>query len=72
MRAPIVRHPGRLALLATLLLAYLVAGCVNPFKPAEPQRPDGSGVAERFNTPEDVLETLRLAVESKSQNGENA
>ena len=72
MRAPLIRHPGRLTFLAALLLAYLAVGCVNPFKPAEPQRPDGSGVAERFNTPEDVLETLRLAVESKSQNGENA
>lgn len=47
-------------------------GCVNPFKPADPEPPDGSGVVENFSTPENVLETLRLAIEAKSLTGENA
>jgi hypothetical protein len=57
--------------LLTVALA-LPLGCVNPFKPSDPAPPDGNGVAENFQTPDDVLETLRLAVENKSINGENA
>lgn len=69
MRAP---DPRRwLPALLTIALA-LPLGCVNPFRPADPEPPDGTGVTENFQTPEDVLETLRLAIESKSTNGENA
>lgn len=58
------------ALLALVLLLPL--GCVNPFKPSDPEAPSGDGVVESFKTTEEVLETLRLAIENKTVNGENA
>ncbi|MEY4375327.1 MAG: hypothetical protein RL760_1494 [Candidatus Eisenbacteria bacterium] len=62
----------RLVTLALCLVLALPAGCVNPFKPSDPERPDGTGVPENFGTTDDLLQTLQLAVESKSLNGENA
>jgi len=53
------KHARVLALLAIGLLA---AGCVNPFRPATPERPSGSAVVEDYSQPEDVLTTIQLAV----------
>ncbi len=60
--------------LAPLLAAtaLVLAGCVNPFKPSDPEIPTGIAVLEVFKTTDDVLETMRLAIEAKSTNGENA
>jgi len=67
MRAP--DRAGRLALLALLALS---AGCVNPFRPADPQQPEGGVVQEDFRTPEDVLNTMAAAIQSKSSSGATA
>lgn len=69
MRPPLVR---RLATFGLCLVLMLPSGCTNPFKPSDPERPDGTGVPENFATPDDLLQTLQLAIESKSLNGENA
>src|SRR5262245_30635274 len=65
----LVRRFARYALAGSLLLP---AGCVNPFKPASPEGGGSGGVAEIFNTPEEVLETMQRAIESKSEAGRNA
>jgi hypothetical protein len=65
---PVVRF-GRLALLLALALPL---ACVNPFKPADPESGNSTGVAEDFHTPDAVLETMRLAIENKSEGGTNA
>jgi len=56
-------------LAATLLLPI---GCVNPFEPADPEPPSGAGVPENFETPEDLLLTVELALSDKSPNGADA
>lgn len=48
--------------LALLALGLLAAGCVNPFRPATPDRPSGTSVFEDFSTPEQVLATIKLAI----------
>ncbi len=65
---PILRA-GRFALLLALALPL---GCVNPFKPADPEPGSGSGPPEDFHTPETALETMVLAMESKSAAGQTA
>lgn len=68
-------RPSRVHRLATFALCLVLAlpvGCVNPFTPSDPERPDGTGVPENFTTPDDLLQTMQLAIESKSLNGENA
>ena len=64
----------RRLLCTALLLAPLAmaAGCVNPFKPADPQLPSGDIVPENFGTPEEVLETMRVGIVSRSVNGGDA
>ena len=70
---PSRRSPARRACAASLLLLGLVSGaCVNPFKPADPEPPDASGVVEDFSTYEAVLQTIALAIQSRSVNGVNA
>jgi hypothetical protein len=54
------------------LLALLVGACTNPFKPADPEPPDSSSVPEQWGTPEEVLETMALALASRSTNGATA
>jgi hypothetical protein len=65
---PIVRA-GRFAFLLAIALPL---GCVNPFKPADPEAGSGSGISEDFHDPETALETMVLAMESKSVAGQNA
>jgi len=55
-----------------VLLALLVGACTNPFKPADPEPPDAGGVPERWGSPEEVLETVALALASRSTNGATA
>ena len=60
---------------AALLLGALLAlplACVNPFRPSDPQPPDGSGVAQNFQSPDSVLATLQRAIEAKSIQGAEA
>ncbi len=59
-----MRTPLRLAL---LLLLPLLAGCVNPFKPATPERPTtGEVVLENFDLPDSVLATMSRAMAAKT------
>jgi hypothetical protein len=55
-----------------VLLALLVGACTNPFKPADPEPPDTSGVPEKWGSPDEVLETVALALASRSTNGATA
>ena len=67
------RHTTRRFRVPALVALGLLAGaCVNPFKPADPEPPDTSGVVEDFRTPDDVLATIALALQSRSTNGANA
>lgn len=62
--ASLARFGARLAMLAALALPL---GCVNPFKPADPETGgSGSQVVENFKTPEDLLDTIKQAIEAKS------
>ena len=65
----LTRGIRRLALLLTLALPL---ACVNPFTPANPEPPAPGGVPEIFSTPDDVLDTMRNAIESKSSGGADA
>ncbi len=58
--------------LALLLVLALPLACVNPFQPANPEPPAPGGVPEIFNTPDDVLDTMLRAIESKSSGGGDA
>ena len=69
MKATSVRPLGRSLVLLALALPL---ACVNPFKPADPEPPDSSGVPEFFDTPNNVLATMQVALESKSSGGANA
>ena len=64
------RSRGLHALLLGALLA-LPLGCVNPFKPADPEPPDSSAPPEEFGTPEEVLETIAAAIHSRTTGGAN-
>jgi len=69
--APAPARPGgapRWAL-PLVLLALVAGACVNPFKPADPEPPDSSGVVEDFRTPDGLLETMARALASRSVNG---
>src|SRR5207248_8311763 len=44
-------------------------GCMNPFTPASPAAGNSHGVPEDFATPENVLETMRLALQNQSEPG---
>jgi len=59
-------------LVAVVLIALLIGACTNPFKPADPEPPSNVGVPERWATPEEVLETVQLALMSRSTNGATA
>ena len=65
----LLRRFAHFALAGMLLLP---AGCVNPFKPASPEGAGSGGVAEIFDSPDDVLDTMARAIESKSEAGTNA
>jgi len=69
--APPARRPRRAPrwALPLALLALVAGACVNPFKPADPEPPDSSGVVENFRTPDGVLETMARALASRSVNG---
>lgn len=61
-----------LPLIAALVLAAS-AGCTNPFKPAQPERPtSGSFVLEDYSEPESVLVTITRAVSAQSFGGSTA
>jgi len=69
MTRPPDRALARLARLAALVLPLC---CVNPFKPADPQPPDSSGVPEDFHTPDAALLTMIAAINSKTSGGATA
>ncbi len=64
--------PRHSLLFALATLGLLAGACVNPFKPADPEPPDATGVPEEFDTPDEVLETIERALQSRSTNGANA
>ena len=70
------RHPSRATRSRAggvlVLLALLVGACTNPFKPADPEPPDSTQVPEKWGSPEEVLETVALALASRSTNGATA
>jgi hypothetical protein len=57
--------------LALLLCLALPLACVNPFKPADPEPPDANAPVEDYRSPEATLETMQLAIQSKTS-GANA
>ena len=70
---PLPRGAARArAPVALLLLVLLVGACTNPFKPADPEAPSNDGVPEKWATPEEVLQTIELALSSRSTNGATA
>lgn len=57
----------RFALPIAALALVVLSGCVNPFKPADPERPTGGvSVLENFIEPESVLVTMERAVAAQS------
>lgn len=62
----------RATLFALLLAGSLPLACVNPFKPADPELPDATCVPEEYNTPDELLNTMALAIATKSTCGANA
>ncbi len=72
-RSRIRRHARAAYPFALLLVLALPLGCVNPFKPADPEIGGGGiPVAENFRTPEGLLATIELAIEAKSASGASA
>ena len=65
------RFPPLATLAAALLLPLLLAGCNNPFKPAEPELPSGENVPENYGSIEELLFTMELAISTRP-NGANA
>lgn len=60
-------------LLSGLLAAsLLLASCQNPFTPATPETPDGDCIAEEYGTPDELLNTMALAIATRSPCGANA
>lgn len=57
----------RTASLALLLLSS--AGCVNPFSPAKPPKPDPNAFVEDFRTPSNLLHTIEQAISARSPAG---
>jgi hypothetical protein len=57
---------------AVAALALLLAGCTNPFMPARPEMPTGSGVVEQFATREQLLSTIAAALTVRGASGQNA
>src|SRR5262249_33285645 len=62
----------RLRALALAALLALPLGCVNPFRPADPEPPSGAQVPEEFGTPFAVLQTMQAGIEARSISGKNA
>jgi hypothetical protein len=51
----------------------LLAGCTNPFTPANPDGPpSGDVVVEDFSTIDELLNTMAVALQTRSTNGANA
>lgn len=73
-RLPPPAAPAARARALAVLVSFtlLLGACTNPFKPADPEPPDSSGVPEKWATPEEVLETVALALMSRSTNGATA
>ena len=66
------RRTRALAALAAAALLLSLLGCANPFKPADPEPPSGDIVIEDFGTIEDLLNTMAVAIQTRSPNGADA
>ena len=66
------RHSRPFATAIVALLVLLPLGCVNPFKPADPEPPSGDVVPEKFGTIEELLNTMAKGIESRSTTGTDA
>ena len=58
--------------LALSLLLFLLGGCTNPFKPADPEPPSGDIILEDFSSIEATLSTMATAIQARSTSGANA
>lgn len=67
--ATLIRAPRTILALAA---AVLLAGCANPFAPATPQPPDTGGITTDFSTPENLVQTLDIALENRQTAGRQA
>jgi hypothetical protein len=64
--------PTAIAAAALVLLPALLAGCTNPFKPADPEPPSGDAIVEDFSSIDNMLNTMGTAIQTRSTNGANA
>ena len=60
------------AALAPALLALLLAGCTNPFTPANPQPPSGDAIVEDFSSIDALLNTMGTAIQTRTTTGADA
>ena len=58
--------------LALLVLMLALAGCTNPFKPADPEPPSGDAIVEDFSSIDAMLNTMGSAIQTRTTNGANA
>ena len=68
-------RPFRTAFVLAVLLPLLglpLAACLNPFTPANPEPPSGDAVIEDFGSIDELLNTMAVAIQTRTTSGANA